>query len=62
MPCHMTGHMPTSLQDPIRHQDQENKYGLFRVVGYTDSNYAKNVNNQKFITGYYFFVKKAITT
>lgn len=40
---------------------QENQYGSFGVVGYPDSNYISDIDDQKSITVYRFSFGKTIT-
>ena len=48
-------------RDPARHQDHQT-YSSSGLVGYADSSYKGDVDNQKSITGYCFFFVEAITT
>lgn len=49
-------------KDLIKYYYQKNQYGFFEVISYIDNSYTDNINNQKSITGYYFFLRGAITT
>lgn len=49
-------------KDPVANCHQEDKYGLFGVVGYANISYAGDVNDQTSITRYCFFLEGGITT
>ena len=51
-----------SGKNPAGYRNQENMYGSFGVVGYADSSYARAIDDKKSITGYCFFLGRAITT
>lgn len=47
--------------DPAEHWLEE-RYGVIEVIGYADSSYITNLEDEKTITEYYFFFGKAIVT
>ena len=49
-------------RNPLGQQDKKGKYGSCKVVGYANSSYVRDINDQKSITGYCFFLGGAITT
>lgn len=49
-------------KNSVGHRDNESKYRPYGVVDYADSNYARDIDNQKSIIGYYFFLGGVITT
>lgn len=40
----------------------QEKYEFYKVIDYADSSYTGNIDIKKSITGYYFFLRGAITT
>lgn len=49
-------------KNSVGHKDEESKYGPYRVVGYVDSSYIRDIDDQKSITRYCFFVGEVMTT
>ena len=41
---------------------RKSDYGLLRIIGYTDSSYTRDINDQNSITRYCFFFEGAIIT